>query len=159
MPHWAFLLAELGDFESFPVFHGGLVGEDAGDGEVQAHDDVHEGFAVLKDGGDEFVHEVAVGAAVAARLDGGGQGGKFEVGQGLFQALIVHAGHGTALAPNAAEFAMMAGSVPTDRHAGHSAFARAEKGDFRSKGILVAIVRRLKVRKKAGHAEAGDFRE
>ena len=37
-----------------------IVGDDAGDGHVEGLVDVDEGGAVLEDGGDEFVHKIAV---------------------------------------------------------------------------------------------------
>ena len=54
------LAGELRDFQEFAVFEGGLVGDDAGDGHVERLVDVDERGAVLEDGGDEFVGEVAV---------------------------------------------------------------------------------------------------
>ena len=54
------LAGELRDFEELAVFEGGLVGDDAGDGHVERLIDIDEGGAVLENGGDEFVGEVAV---------------------------------------------------------------------------------------------------
>ena len=48
------------------------MGDDARDGHVEGHGDVHQGLAVLQDGRDELVAEVAVGAAVAAGLASSG---------------------------------------------------------------------------------------
>ncbi len=47
------------------------MGDDAGDGHVEGLVEVDERGAVLDDGGDEFVHQVTVGTAVTAGIDGG----------------------------------------------------------------------------------------
>ena len=57
------------------------MGDDACDSHVQGLGDVDQGLAVFQDGRDELVHEVAVGAAVAAGATPGGSGGRLVSGR------------------------------------------------------------------------------
>lgn len=134
------------------------MGDDAGDGEVEGLGDVDEGFAVLEDGGDEFVGEVAVGAAVTAGFDAGRERRAAGAGEIRFDAFVL-AVIGAALAADTPFFAVVAGGVPTDGHAGRAAFAGAEEGDFGSEGVFIYVISGLEVMDGAGHAHTGDFGE
>ena len=119
------------------ALHGGLVGDDAGDGHVQGLGDIHQRLAVLEDGRDELVHQVAVRPAVAAGFHTGRQRRTLDVGQVLLQPFVL-AVVGAFLPANPAHLPAVTGRIPTDPHPRHAPFAGAEQGDFRAEGILVS---------------------
>src|SRR5262249_2061834 len=133
---------ELRNLLQFTILQRRLMGNYTRDGHVERLRDVHQGRAFLEYGGDEFVHQVTVRAAMAARRNPRRQRRTLYARQTTFQTLIL-AIERPSLSAHAPHLSTRSRRIPAHGHARSAAFAGPEQRDLGAKCILVRVVHGL----------------